>query len=974
MTLGPRKAMTLLVTGVATLMVVTPAAAGVVPVDESTRSPYVSPTPSGSGADQPEEFLQRAARGRVAVERLGADLPEVAALNDLSARGLKRLLLEDPTAWVHSSGRVFFVDPAPNDITPVVPAEAPYPYAQTFQLHSRPGSTKTIYLDFDGHYVSGSLWNTDPRWSLPAQTHPAFSLDGDPTTFSDAERDVIQGVWQRVSEDYAPFDVDVTTADPGPAGLLRTSAGDQTFGTRALVTPSDPAVDALCGGGCGGVGFIGTFSDGADVYQPAWIFPQELGWDTKAIAEAASHEVGHNLGLQHDATATAGYYSGQGAWAPIMGGSYGRPISQWSRGEYAGADNFQDDLAVITENGLATVPDDHGDTSSGATTLTSADRTATGVVSTAADRDWFGLPQGCSGAVTVSVLPAPTSPNLDVQLRLRSGDGTLLATSNPASGVVSYDVASGLGASAQINATAGTTLYAEVDGVGSGDPLSNGYSDYASLGRYTISSTGCAAPPPAVIAFVEASRSVGEAAGTVDLTVTRTGNTTVPASVGYSRTGGTATPGTDFNLPAGTLSFDAGETTKTIPVTILDDSTEEPSETVQVTLGNPGSGTALGTITRSTLTITDDDAPAVVAFKSSSMSTVEAGGTVDLVVTRTGNTTRSSTVDYARTGGTATADTDFALVDGTLTFAAGQTQRTISLALAEDDLPEPDETVIVGLSSPSTGTVLGQASSSTVTITDDDEQATVGFERSQQTFDEDAGTVQVTVVRSGNTLLAASVDYERTGGTASPVSDLLGSSGTLTFAPGATERTVELTVVDDTMSESGETVQLTLTDPSSGTALGTSTTTVTIATSDQQPDATISTRPSAGYVGDGIVDVSGAGQTKTVTARPGQVRSFFVRVANDGTATNRILLFGGRPGRGASATYFSGGEDVTAILTDVDGSYVDLRPGQAMSIQVNIRIGRRTKVGSVKTVPVTATWIGDGVRTDVVKASVTVKR
>ncbi len=125
-----------------------------------------------------------------------------------------------------------------------------------------------------------------------------------------------------------------------------------------LITPSDAAHDAICGG-CGGVAYLDVFTtvngngggaagDGYGYMQPAWVFPQKLGNSAKNIAEAVSHEVGHNLGLDHDGNASGqGYDRGHGAWAPIMGVGYDRPIAQWSKGDYAGANNQQDDVAII---------------------------------------------------------------------------------------------------------------------------------------------------------------------------------------------------------------------------------------------------------------------------------------------------------------------------------------------------------------------------------------------------------------------------------------------------------------------------------------------------------------------------------------------------------------------------------------------------------------------------------------------------
>src|SRR5205085_1709664 len=99
--------------------------------------------------------------------------------------------------------------------------------------------------------------------------------------------------------------VDVTTQDPGDAAIIRSGAGDQVYGTRALITPSFSASSGLCNGNCGGIAFIDVFDDPTinGLGQPAWIFSQALGPNVaKFIADATTHEVGHNLSLMHDGT------------------------------------------------------------------------------------------------------------------------------------------------------------------------------------------------------------------------------------------------------------------------------------------------------------------------------------------------------------------------------------------------------------------------------------------------------------------------------------------------------------------------------------------------------------------------------------------------------------------------------------------------------------------------------------------------
>jgi len=99
------------------------------------------------------------------------------------------------------------------------------PLANTFKLHSRPSATKVIYLDFDGH--KGFEGN-----------YSAFDLDGSSNSFSDAERTRIQEVWKSVSEDFIPFDVDVTTEFPGIEALKKTGNGDTKWGIRTVVSSS----------------------------------------------------------------------------------------------------------------------------------------------------------------------------------------------------------------------------------------------------------------------------------------------------------------------------------------------------------------------------------------------------------------------------------------------------------------------------------------------------------------------------------------------------------------------------------------------------------------------------------------------------------------------------------------------------------------------------------------------------------------
>ena len=443
---------------------------------------------AGASTD-PQPILDRNVSGGAAVRALGDNLDEVARRYHRTPAEFADLLREDRTLWLDPTGMLHVKDPLPTrpvEGTPA-PEPGPFPNDQTFNLHSNVGAERTIFLDFDGGPVSGTAWND--FYTIPTTSQPAFDLDGDPSTWNQAEHDTIQSVFQRVAEDFRPFNVDVTTQDPGPAALNRASNADTEFGTRVLITPSTDAATRICSNACGGVAFVGVYNVVSSAYyHPAWVFPQLLSNVDKYIAEAASHEAGHNLGLSHDGTSTTGYYTGHHNWAPIMGVGYYEPLVQWSRGEYADANNTEDDFAVMQSYGLPLRADDHGGGFATATAMGTATR-AGGLIDRRTDVDVFSFRRTCRGRTTIVAKPFMSSPNLDIKLRLFNGAGAPLGSGNPASGETSYDVASGLGAKIQRKLGKGT-YYLTVDGVGTLTPAT-GYSDYGSLGRFNLQVSRC---------------------------------------------------------------------------------------------------------------------------------------------------------------------------------------------------------------------------------------------------------------------------------------------------------------------------------------------------------------------------------------------------------------------------------------------------------------------------------------------------
>jgi len=389
-------------------------------------------------------------------------------------------------------GNVAYILPVPDsqlaspsgdfsDEAAVASAEAPLPLADTFFLHSYPSATKTIYLDFDGHVTTGTHWNTVYNSGNPIVT-PAFSLDTD-SRFSDTELQRIQAIWQRVAEDFRPFAVNVTTQDPGAAALQKSGAGDTAWGIRAVIGGS--STDWFSTSSFGGVAYLNSFPWNSDT--PAFVFENNLNnGQEKSVAEAISHEIGHTLGLSHDGTTTGvEYYPGHGSgatgWAPIMGNGYSKELTQWSKGEYTGANRAEDDLAIIiTANGFGYRPDDHGNNQASATVLHPTGGTilaGEGIIEQNTDRDYFALTTG-SGPVSLTITPFARGPNLDILATLYDRSANVIATSNPTDR---------LDASFSINLIA-DTYYLAIEGTGK-EPMTTGYSNYGSLGYYSIVGT-----------------------------------------------------------------------------------------------------------------------------------------------------------------------------------------------------------------------------------------------------------------------------------------------------------------------------------------------------------------------------------------------------------------------------------------------------------------------------------------------------
>ncbi|MHC5856139.1 Calx-beta domain-containing protein [Nostoc sp.] len=331
---------------------------------------------------------------------------------------------------------------------------------------------------------------------------------------------------------------------------------------------------------------------------------------------------------------------------------------------------------------------------------------------------------------------------------------------------------------------------------------------------------------------------------------------TVPIAVKNSST---ATISNDYTFSPTTISFAAGATganlTQLITFTIKPDDLPENAETVVLNFGTP-TGADLGTITETTLNIAANDSIQYAISTATSTLTEGNSGTqaVTFTVTRSGGIGVASTVDYAFNG-TATFGSDYnniqvtaggSAASGTLSFAVGETTKTITADVLGDNTFELNEDITVTLSNPNLTTAPESSTitnnSATATIINDDNQPTISISDVSVTEGNTGATTNAnfTISLSNASSQQVTVNYNTSDGTANAAdSDYNSTPGTITFNPGETSKTLSIGVVGDNKFETDETFIVNLLAATNGTIadnLGVA----TIINDDNQPTISIS--------------------------------------------------------------------------------------------------------------------------------------
>lgn len=416
-------------------------------------------------------------------------------------------------------------------------------------LNSDPGATATLYLDFHGE-------GSQPWGGTTVPATPAYTADADATTFSGQELANIAEIWSRVSEAYSPFNINVTTVDPGSWNLAGTGSANRQV--RVVIGGAGAWTNQLMGG----IAYVGAYTSS---YLPntGYVFSTNLGNGApQYTADDAAHEAGHLFGLQHQSTysgstKTAEYNTGNGTTAPFMGNPLSPTVrATWWDGQ--SSQNYlliQDDVSILSGPfdgiGYRTLP--YGQSTAGATTLALASDGSfsnAGIIETTSQKDYFTFVTSASGTDTFDVNVAQYGAMLHARLELHdASDNALVAAA--AAGTLSQTITATLPAG---------RYYLVV----------KSYGQYGDIGQYTVSGavSGAAAVAPPSVAISGSATGTAGAAYALSLAAVDAGHTVSGWTINWGD--GTAPQALAGN-PAGVNHVFAGAGNFTIAATMSDD-------------------------------------------------------------------------------------------------------------------------------------------------------------------------------------------------------------------------------------------------------------------------------------------------------------------------------------------------------------------------------------------------------------------
>jgi hypothetical protein len=320
-------------------------------------------------------------------------------------------------------------------------------------------------------------------------------------------------------------------------------------------------------------------------------------------------------------------------------------------------------------------------------------------------------------------------------------------------------------------------------------------------------------PPPLTVGFAKTTTLSDEASSAVSIRVVLSAPSDEAVTVTYAISGGTATQDADYTGGAGTLTFAPGDVEELIDVTVLPDGLEEPDETVELELSSVTGNNVVLANALHTMTIAANVLPRVSFSTPTSTSTEDMSPAIDVTLDKAPAVATTVDIAVSSTSTATGGGVDYTLSATTVTFAAGETSKQVTLTVNNDTLDENDEDAILALENPTSVILATTNTTRTHVIQDNDAPPTVTFAAGPTSSISEAGTmVDLTVSLSTASGKDISVDFAVGGGSsATATTDFsVGTTSPLSFPAGMTSKTIRINVVQDTVVEIGETVVLAL--------------------------------------------------------------------------------------------------------------------------------------------------------------------
>ena len=351
------------------------------------------------------------------------------------------------------------------------------------------------------------------------------------------------------------------------------------------------------------------------------------------------------------------------------------------------------------------------------------------------------------------------------------------------------------------------------------------------------------------VQFSASTSSVAENASSPTVTVSLSAPAAEPVTAHIQSADGTATAGSDYTAVSQNITIPTGSSSITVPLLIADDSVYEPNETFTLTLSSPGKA-ILGAKASHTVTITDNDYPEIF-FSAASSSISESGSAVNIGIALSNPSSVDVTAVITTVDGTAKSGADYTALSQSVTIPAGNLGTSVSVPILQDGIYESPEQFNVSFVSAS-GATIREPHLHPVTITDDESMPTASLTATTAEVDESQPSVAAVITLSGASSSSITVDYATADGTAKAGSDYTATSGTVTFAPGETQKTVLIPVLDDSVYEGNQSFTLSISNVS-GATLAASSASFTIDDNEAVPQLSLDSSSQSVTESDGTI-------------------------------------------------------------------------------------------------------------------------